>query len=155
MGLDMYLSKHTYVGANYEHNNVTGNISIFVRGVEIPINFSRMSEIKEIVGYWRKANAIHAWFVRNVQNGVDDCGDYEVSADKLKELLETVNEVLKNPEKAKELLPAQEGFFFGSMDYDKWYFEDLKYTKKLLKDLINEDKQDVLGISWFEYHSSW
>jgi len=27
------------------------------------------------VGYWRKANQIHNWFVENVQNGEDDC-DY-------------------------------------------------------------------------------
>lgn len=29
--------------------------------------------IKEEVGYWRKANAIHDWFVENVQDGIDDC----------------------------------------------------------------------------------
>lgn len=28
MGLDMYLSKKIYIGANYEHNNVKGKINL-------------------------------------------------------------------------------------------------------------------------------
>lgn len=35
------------------------------------------------LGYWRKANAIHLWFVREVQNANDDCGEYEVPREKL------------------------------------------------------------------------
>ena len=31
------------------------------------------SRIIEQVGYWRKANQIHNWFVENVQDGEDDC----------------------------------------------------------------------------------
>lgn len=43
------------------------------------------------VGYWRKANHIHNWFVENVQNGVDDCDSYVVSREKLQELYDTCN----------------------------------------------------------------
>lgn len=43
--------------------------------------------IIEEVGYWRKANAVHKWFVDNIQGGNDDCGYYEVSSGQLKELL--------------------------------------------------------------------
>lgn len=53
--------------------------------------------IKEEVGYWRKANHIHKWFVDNIQNGVDDCGYHrEVREADLVELLETCNAVLEN-----------------------------------------------------------
>ena len=38
-------------------------------------------------GYWRKANAIHKWFVDNVQDGEDDCEYYEVSKKQLEQLL--------------------------------------------------------------------
>jgi len=48
----------------------------------------------EEVGYWRKANAIHKWFVDNVQNGEDDCQRYDVTPAQLTELLVTVNTVL-------------------------------------------------------------
>lgn len=47
------------------------------------------------VAYWRKANQIHNWFVKNVQNGLDDCGYYEVSITKLKELKEICDKILK------------------------------------------------------------
>ena len=43
--------------------------------------------IHESVGYWRKANAIHKWFVDNVQDGVDNCNSYEVSKGQLEQLL--------------------------------------------------------------------
>lgn len=39
-----------------------------------------------VVMYWRKANAIHKWFVDNVQDGNDDCGTYEVDIEMLRQL---------------------------------------------------------------------
>lgn len=50
------------------------------------------------VGYWRKANAIHKWFVDNVQNGEDDCGDYSVSKELLEKLLNDCYTVLGQSE---------------------------------------------------------
>ena len=44
--------------------------------------------IIEQVGYWRKANAVHKWFVDNIQNGEDDCDYYEVTSEQLNELLD-------------------------------------------------------------------
>lgn len=44
------------------------------------------NSIFENVGYWRKANAIHAWFVDNVQDGEDDCEPHEVSKEQLMKL---------------------------------------------------------------------
>ena len=53
------------------------------------------SRIMEQVGYWRKANHIHNWFVENIQDGNNDC-DYhrEVTEDDLHELLDVCHEVL-------------------------------------------------------------
>lgn len=45
--------------------------------------------IREEIGYWRKANAIHKWFVDKIQDGEDDCGYYKVDKDQLEELLKT------------------------------------------------------------------
>lgn len=51
--------------------------------------------ILEQVGYWRKANAIHNWFVEHIQNGEDDCKYHrEVTEDDLIELLEACQTVL-------------------------------------------------------------
>lgn len=49
----------------------------------------------EEVGYWRKANAIHGWFVENVQDGVDECQLSDVPRQKLEELLETCKRVME------------------------------------------------------------
>lgn len=99
MGLDMYLNKKTYIGNEYrkademvkivmpkKQDNVTFKI-------KEPIKTERISEITERVGYWRKANQIHKWFVENVQKGNDDCGDYLVSEEKLIELLTVCKEI--------------------------------------------------------------
>jgi len=101
MGLDMYLTKRIYVGAYYEFNKVEGHIDIRTNGKQIPVDFKKVSCIEERVGYWRKANAIHKWFVDNVQDGVDDCKEYYVSREKLNELLELCRKV-KRIAKLKE-----------------------------------------------------
>ena len=120
---------------------------------------------------WRKANHIHKWFVDNIQNGNDDCGNgeikngYEVTIEKLMLLLDTINKVLGETdkekminhllgakfdiEKAEELLPTQSGFFFGGTDYDEYYVDDLIRTKEFLDNLLPKLKGKVY------YHSSW
>lgn len=157
MGLDMYLSRRKYIGANYEHRNIHGEIKIFQGEKEIPIDFNKVSEIREAVGYWRKANQIHSWFVENVQDGEDDCGSYLVEADKLRELLDLCKRVKEDPSKADELLPTQEGFFFGDTDYDEYYYQDIDDTIELLEELLEEDKKLKEKGLWvdYEYSSSW
>ena len=52
-------------------------------------------EIATEIGYWRKANQIHNWFVNRVQDGIDDCRyHHPVSRRILEELIETCQEVL-------------------------------------------------------------
>ena len=93
MGLDMYLIRKKYIGAKYEWRNVKGKIEIEIDGKKLPIEFDRLSYIEEDVGYWRKANAIHKWFVDNVQDGVDNCQQHYVSIEQLKKLLDKCKKV--------------------------------------------------------------
>ena len=97
MGLDMYLSKKIFVGGNYKHRNDKGIIDITVgeENKPIKINLDKLTYVEESVGYWRKANAIHNWFVNNVQEGNDDCGNYYVSSKNLQELYALCQEVKK------------------------------------------------------------
>lgn len=140
--------------------------------------------IYEQVAYWRKANAIHRWFVENVQDGEDDCCYHrEVTKRDLEELRDTCKEVLvecvlvkgkvkngstlengkwvpfmedglvvANPVTAHELLPVQDGFFFGSTDYNEWYINDVRYTYNKIVRILEEmdfEKQMLY------YCSSW
>lgn len=148
----MYLRKKHYV-KNWEHEKPEEKKTFAVLKGGIPmkeINLSRIYEITEEVGYWRKANAIHKWFVEKVQKGEDDCKEYYVSREQLQELLADVVVVLRARHLAPALLPTQEGFFFGSYDYDEWYWKDMEETKVLLEGLLAEQEGGE-----FYYHSSW
>ena len=145
MGLDMYLKREIYIGANYEHRNVTGEVSIFIDSVKQNIDLKKISIITMHVGYWRKANQIHAWFVDNVQDCVDNCEQYHVSWKQLQELKELCKKVLETKE--TNLLPPRKGFFFGNDEIDEYYWEDLMDTIKLIESL--DEAED------YYYRSSW
>jgi hypothetical protein len=157
MGLDMYLSARRYLSKYDENDKVLRTeVTALVEGI------ATEWEVKEVnyeVGYWRKANAIHEWFVQNVQGGEDDCKEYYVTKENIIELYDTVVEVLNDRTKAADLLPPQEGFFFGPTDIDDWYFEDLETTKKILQpivDRINDpEKVKELNLFDFYYRASW
>lgn len=113
----------------------------------------RNSTVIEEIAYWRKANAIHKWFVDNCNNGDVDCNctDIFVSKDSLLCLLEDCKKVLKNKNKANEILPTCSGFFFGTLDYDECYYEDIKLTIKQIKKIIKDYPND----GYFYYEASW
>jgi len=145
MGLDMYLNAKRFLWHSEEElsNKLTENFP--------ELGNARIKEVTAEAMYWRKSNAIHKWFVDNVQNGVDDCGNYDVSREQLMELLSVIETVLDDRKLAGEMLPPQAGFFFGSTELDKWYWEDLESTKERLEKLLAHEMPGW----WFEYHSSW
>lgn len=149
MGLDMYLTEKIYV-KNWDHTPEEHRVAITAtRGGKPFVKVEKIEYLETEAAYWRKANAIHLWFVKNVQDGADDCGQHYVSEEKLKELVDTCQQVLDNRELAHELLPTTSGFFFGSTEYDEWYFKDLEYTVKTLTELLDEPEGS------FYYQSSW
>lgn len=104
--------------------------------------------------YWRKANQIRNFFVNNIDdfNYEDNFGDYVVSKELLEKLLKTIDEVLDDHSKAAELLPTSEGFFFGSQDYDEWYFRELEDTKNNIQQILNNfdfEKEKVIYYEWY------
>ena len=140
MGLDMYLTKRTHINQGDFYKPEHTHEIVVKKGGEIDttIDPKKISVVIEDVGYWRKANHIHNWFVKNVQNGKDDCRDYYVSEEALKSLHELCKKVLANKELANELLPTSDGFFFGNTDYDEWYFEDVEDTVKRSEEHTSE-----------------
>lgn len=186
MGLDMYLEKKTYV-QNWDHNGPEGQHQITVQkgGKKHPaIKPERISEVTEQVAYWRKANAIHRWFVQHVQKGGGDCREYRVERSQLQELKDACDkvlaasklkkgkinngytitakgkkkffvedgEVIADPQIAETVLPTEKGFFFGSQDYDEYYFEDIKHTSKVIAELLTEPEDHNAD---FYYRASW
>ena len=87
--------------------------------------------------YWRKANAIHKFFT-DINEQYDSCETIEVTKDMLGELLDRCTEVLANRDRADELLPTTEGFFFGTTEYDDWYFDKIKNTIKEITPILSD-----------------
>jgi len=151
MGLDMYLrlrKVHDFSKNRESFDNAYGSDW-------------KLSESTYTVCDWRKANAIHKWFVDHVQDGQDDCGRYPVSVDHLHKLKADCETALTyynegDPEGAAAYLPTASGFFFGCTDYDEYYADDLRKTirvcNKLIKTIESPNRRDWLSV---EYESSW
>jgi len=151
MGLDMYLrlrKVHDFSKNRESFDNAYGSDW-------------KLSESTYTVCDWRKANAVHKWFVDHVQDGQDDCGRYPVSVDHLHKLKADCETALTyynegDPEGAAAYLPTASGFFFGCTDYDEYYADDLRKTirvcNKLIKTIESPNRRDWLSV---EYESSW
>lgn len=154
MGLDMYLKARKYISTwNDEDKELHAQLTKLTKAIGKGFEFD---EIGFTAIYWRKANAIHKWFVDNVQDGKDDCGEYSVGEEDLRKLLDVVTRVLDDRSLAQELLPPQSGFFFGSTDVDDWYWQDIKVTKDKLTKLLDRFEEGEIGWDWsFVYRASW
>jgi hypothetical protein len=160
MGLDMYLRASQYVARN-DHSHENGEFISTLNPMfdEIVKQFNAEDAIDKHsfggitvdlpMGYWRKANQIHNWFVENVQEGDDDCNKYYVTREQLEQLRSTCLEVIVDIDKAEDLLPTGAGFFFGSTEYDQYYVQDLVDTVAIINRCLST-KFDS-----FEYQSSW
>jgi hypothetical protein len=156
MGLDMYLSAKRYISKHFNEGDAERAEAIqklFPELAEMTGRWGDNSPVKEVsidAGYWRKANAVHDWFVQHCQDGVDECQYSHVSRDQLIELKSICETILTDRTQAADLLPTTSGFFFGSTEYDEYYFQDLESTISIIDSCLK------LPDSWeFEYHSSW
>lgn len=155
MGLDMYLSAKKYLwnDSDKDISQKVGEIIGVEGDTERRFNGSSLV-VKEIVldaMYWRKANAIHGWFVENVQDGDDDCKSYEVEREQLEALRDLCKDILEYPDDERETdLDPTEGFFFGSNEKDEWYYQDLKNTVEGLDRVLALPNE-----YYFTYQASW
>lgn len=151
MGLDMFLHARRFIW-DIGGTDRDAGLSKAIQAAMPEMGDMRPTYVIAEAMYWRKANAIHKWFVDNVQDGKDDCGTYPVTRDQLRVLIRECNRALDNRDDAKDILPTTSGFFFGGTDYDEWYWTKLQDTVDRLEKLLNDPKLE----EWqFEYHSSW
>jgi len=153
MGLDQYLYAKKYTSDSAIFNKIEEFDQLKqTLGTDVAFLTKRNPSIsvEMKVGQWRKSNQIHQYFVNNCQDGRDDCREYYVDRENLVELLDLCKQVLANKSKAEELLPTQDGFFFGDTEYDQWYYSDLTDTVEILENCLKMDDD------WeFYYDSSW
>jgi len=99
---------------------------------------------RQTIFQWRKANQLRAWFVRRASLNHNE--EVEVVLDKadIIQLLNDIQSVLLNPKRAPYILPTQAGFFFGSTDYDDYYFETLAGMHDVLERILVAMNKGVL-----------
>lgn len=174
MGLDMYLSARKYISgweSSYARNEEAAKAgrkevelfdsvigAIGLERDDISVEMPAMN-ISIEVAYWRKANAIHNWFIENVAyENIDNCEPMRVEREQLSDLVEVLGEIVAlgdapdRMEKANEILPTEGGFFFGSTEYDEYYWESILWSYKKLKGIIDNPKFDGFD---FQYQASW
>lgn len=160
MGLDMYLMRRTNV-QNWDFNKDKEHYQCNAKlnGKKHPvINPRKISMIEEEIGYWRKANHIHNWFIQNVADGKDKCQEIWLTEENIKDLLDTCKKVIASPDLAEEILPTASGFFFGGTEYDEWYIQSTKDTIPILEDALNSleiSKREKLHSVSIIYQASW
>lgn len=168
MGLDMYLEAEMYVSAykfsQPRKKEIYGAIVKAMNAEDIVDESTPSGSVNVKIGYWRKANHIHNWFVENVQEGEDDCKRYYVSQEQIDTLIDLCKAVLStaklgpgqihmgdkmeagewkpiyepgevviNPDAIAAILPTKSGFFFGGMEYDRYYLNDIRNTITILE----------------------
>lgn len=116
MGLDMYLyaEKHVsnasrdFVEKFPEYAKEVAQYEAVMSGSgmhSLPTPEYGGATISKCVGYWRKANAIHGWIVRNLADGVDECQRINMSREDLVSLRDSCVKELNNRSNA---LPNKE-----------------------------------------------
>lgn len=102
MGLDMYLEAEEYISRPVDWMTDEAKAKLVPRYEALvkllpgtPSDRGYGVTVSYIVAYWRKANAIHKWFVDNCQDGVDECQRTYVTREQLNELLSVCREVIK------------------------------------------------------------
>lgn len=131
----------------------------------LDIFFYKAKEYKEnreeakSIGYLRKCNVVYGYAQNELGINEDECTSIFNHSElvDLKERCLRVQEILKDGftdeaiEKVEEILPTQEGFFFGSTDYDEYYLtqveETLEVVEKILDTITEEEK--VVVYFWY------
>ena len=110
MGLDMYLYAERHVSEyDIEHNgkeivrldNIDYDKIVNSANMEtLPSGSYGGVTVTKCVGYWRKANAIHGWIVRNCANNVDTCQRIDLEREDLIALRDSCLKELANRDSA-------------------------------------------------------
>lgn len=94
---------------------------------------------ERLVHSWRKANQIRQWFVTRFDKELDAQLKIALTDHDIAALISDIEKVLTDNQLAQSLLPTSSGFFFGSTDYDTYYFDELKDTLQYLKNGFEYD----------------
>ena len=103
--------------------------------------------------YFRKVNFLLPYFGYE-----ENLSEIVISRCEVEELVDDCKRVLaaKDTDEAEsvadELLPTEEGFFFGNTDYDNWYFNDVREVADKFAEILDTfdfDKNELVMSCWW------
>ena len=106
------------------------------------IKKNKKSKEEKQIAYFRKVN----FLVRFMESygEIENCKDFKVSKEMIEDLRDRCSLIIKtrDPQKKEELarmfLPTRSGFFFGSTDYDDWYYNNVKEVKAACNKILTQ-----------------
>lgn len=140
-------------------------------GLDIYFSRTNKNENESVeLAYFRKVNFLVNFMEQYGFNAdTDNCKYFPLTKEIVQDLYDRCKEVImahlecnrgvefndvKFEKKANELLPTCDGFLFGSLSYDDWYYENIKDVKKEMKkiltafDKLKTDEEIVFHI-WY------
>lgn len=96
--------------------------------------------------YYRKVNFLYAFFAEALED--EQC---VVTKHDVETIISHCKEVLADHSLAEKLLPTQAGFFFGSTDYNEWYFKDVEDVLKKFTEYLEGWDDDTIGWVYFSW----
>ena len=111
---------------------------------------------KEVDDYWeqydayfRKVNFLFKYF-EDRGKMVDQYYAF-VEPEDVEDIIDRCQRINKDHSLAHELLPTQSGFFFGSTDYDEYYFYDIQDCLRQMKAYLKLFKKEGTGYVIFSW----
>jgi hypothetical protein len=139
-----YFKNYNYKIEDYLKNP---NLKDVIERLKSDINYYYVGEDV----YFRKVNFIYGFFSEEINPDTESC---IVSKSRIEDLVDACKRVFQNKGDvgyAEEHLPTHAGFFFGSTQYDDWYWEDVEDCYKEMVDVLDQmDEGDV-----FLWEFSW
>lgn len=93
--------------------------------------------------YFRKVNCLYGYCIDN--NLFEDYGRLAlIDHEQMVDILNRAKEILSQPtkeeqlKKGEELLPTEDGFFFGNTDYNDYYLQDIEEVRDKFKGMLDE-----------------
>lgn len=166
MGLDMYLYKTSktvcpHCGKEIKNSTTTEQVAYWRKANAIHKWFEdhcadgniencadyyvSKEQLEELLNTCKRINAAS----KLVQGKVSDGYRFE---DGKKVPMYRIGSVIEDPSVAQELLPTQDGFFFGDTSYDEWYLENVRNTIEQIAGILETTDFDHEDI---EYHAWW
>ena len=104
------------------------------------------------IGDWRKFNALQNYMEVNFGEGEEiNCKDIQLTEPDIGTLLVILKKVSADHSLAEKLFPNTTGFFYGSQDYDEYYFEEIDRSINLFEKALEElEDNEVFYNCWYQ-----